>query len=486
MNNYDSMSETEMDDVWRTVLESRTKLNEVKRRFRNCQAGGRSRDHSHVVIDDDDDVSDNNESDGKANESSSSGPGLDTDPDFTSELNDLKDICRENVDCIFKLLEDNTEKNGTVVLKKTERSFKGLLRQWQDVMHLITKRLELTQTLTKIMADIKRLEEDVGKVLMGRPPPPVMHNKEDLQKDIDGLKGSVVHLTGLKSDLFNVNVEIHNFLADLCVTRRQDSAHSPPQQRIPILRRETITSTSLRDKVVALYALWDEAFHRISSQLANSQSVFAKLLQFESESHRLAQIMEQTQLLKRTKRHSSCLTEDSGISEGGSENNEKEEALLTKLKALAQDLESKLTPQSSIVQEITQTLKSSASGLEETGRLSRLSSIMEPEKRLDSVTRGTCTDDDQFTTTSTSIQESPAGSVCEADPATPVPPPRRGFWRKMMRATVPIQAVFLSSIIMSWVLDPENSMSGGGCNGGDMMMSALYPQLRYLNGPPPI
>ena len=42
--------------------------------------------------------------------------------------------------------------------------------------------------------------------------------------------------------------------------------------------------------------------YRISSQLANSQSVFAKLLQFESESHRLAQIMEQTQLLKRTKR----------------------------------------------------------------------------------------------------------------------------------------------------------------------------------------
>ena len=33
----DSMSETEMDDVWKTVLESRSKLNEVRRRFRNCQ-----------------------------------------------------------------------------------------------------------------------------------------------------------------------------------------------------------------------------------------------------------------------------------------------------------------------------------------------------------------------------------------------------------------------------------------------------------------
>ena len=33
----DSMSETEMDDVWKTVLESRSKLNDVRRRFRNCQ-----------------------------------------------------------------------------------------------------------------------------------------------------------------------------------------------------------------------------------------------------------------------------------------------------------------------------------------------------------------------------------------------------------------------------------------------------------------
>ena len=55
--------------------------------------------------------------------------------------------------------------------------------------------------------------------------------------------------------------------------------------------------------------------------------------------------------------HSAYLTEDSGISEGSSENNEREEALFTKLKALAQDLESKLTPQSSIVQEIAQVRK---------------------------------------------------------------------------------------------------------------------------------
>ena len=33
----DSQSENETDEMWQTVLESRSKLNEVRRRFRNCQ-----------------------------------------------------------------------------------------------------------------------------------------------------------------------------------------------------------------------------------------------------------------------------------------------------------------------------------------------------------------------------------------------------------------------------------------------------------------
>ena len=62
------------------------------------------------------------------------------------------------------------------------------------MLHLIVKQLELSETLDKITGDIKRLEDEIGKVLMGRPPPPVMHNKADLEKDIDGLKVSLVYL----------------------------------------------------------------------------------------------------------------------------------------------------------------------------------------------------------------------------------------------------------------------------------------------------
>ena len=61
---------------------------------------------------------------------------------------------------------------------------------------------------------------------------------------------------------------------------------------------------------------------------------------------------------------------------------------------------------------------------------------------------------------------------------------KQGHWRRLMCTTVPIQAVFLSSLFVSWALDPE---SGNNCeyNAGNLM-NMLYPQLRYVNGPPPI
>ena len=62
---------------------------------------------------------------------------------------------------------------------------------------------------------------------------------------------------------------------------------------------------------------------------------------------------------------------------------------------------------------------------------------------------------------------------------------KRGYWRRLMCATVPIQAVFLSSLFVSWALDPESGGNNCDFNAGNLM-NMLYPQLRYVNGPPPI
>ena len=57
---------------------------------------------------------------------------------------------------------------------------------------------------------------------------------------------------------------------------------------------------------------------------------------------------------------------------------------------------------------------------------------------------------------------------------------KRGYWRRMMCATVPLQAVFLSSLFLSWALDPEINGNNCGYNTGNLM-NMLYPQLRYLS-----
>ena len=111
------------------------------------------------------------------------------------------------------------------------------------------------------------------------------------------LQTSLVDLSGQKSDLFRVNVEIHNFLAELSCCPgvvfntppsslgRKDhgkhrqmmmtSDHNNPletqdqqQQLYPHHlqhfppRKETSITKGLKDHVVGLYSTWDEAFHK--------------------------------------------------------------------------------------------------------------------------------------------------------------------------------------------------------------------------------
>ena len=47
--------------------------------------------------------------------------------------NALRDICYENVDCILKLLDENSDKNDSMMLKKTERSFRGSKTLSKDI-----------------------------------------------------------------------------------------------------------------------------------------------------------------------------------------------------------------------------------------------------------------------------------------------------------------------------------------------------------------
>ena len=124
----------------------------------------------------------------------------------------LKDVCYENIDCILKLL-DESGAEGSSVMKKTERSFKGkkkrkikkeksliffffflgLLKQWQEILEMIVKRLQLSETYNKVMEEVKTFESNLDRMTSGlKEPQQIFHCKEDLEKHIQSLKVSTL------------------------------------------------------------------------------------------------------------------------------------------------------------------------------------------------------------------------------------------------------------------------------------------------------
>merc|ERR1719510_1340139 len=80
---------------------------------------------------------------------------------------------------------------------------------------MIVKRLQLSETYGNITVEVEALEVKMGKVVVPQDHVNLFHRKEDLENHIENLKTSIMSLSQQKSDLFHVNVEIHNFLAEL-------------------------------------------------------------------------------------------------------------------------------------------------------------------------------------------------------------------------------------------------------------------------------
>ena len=85
--------------------------------------------------------------------------------------------------------ESGAENSTVVVLKKTERSFKGLLKQWQEILQMIVQRLQLAETYGKIMENVQKLENNLQKSKLPHDEE-IFHRKEDLEQHIELLKVS--------------------------------------------------------------------------------------------------------------------------------------------------------------------------------------------------------------------------------------------------------------------------------------------------------
>ena len=170
----------------------------------------------------------------------------------------------------------------------------------------------------------------------------------------------MIHLSQLKSDLFNLNLSSHNFLAELSCSESVDQAHIK-------------LATHIKESVLELYNSWDQSHHRISGCLVETEAAVKKLQQFEDGVVELRNLLHQDALYLNDKCRRKISTKsgkkienssgDSGISDSSGGNFSDHdiplrEQHLSKLKIMAEDLEKDLSPDSSVISMISQTLHS--------------------------------------------------------------------------------------------------------------------------------
>ena len=99
----------------------------------------------------------------------------------------------------------------------------GLLKQWQEILEMIIKRLELSEAYNKIMEEVKTFESNLDHLTSGlNKPQQLFHCKEDLEKHIQILKVSVSskrNITELLTQPFTRKVDARSRLMSLIYCR---------------------------------------------------------------------------------------------------------------------------------------------------------------------------------------------------------------------------------------------------------------------------
>ena len=249
-------------------------------------------------------------------------------------------------------------------------------------------------------------------------------------------------LCDFKSQLFNLNLSVHNFLASL-------HASTGAGQRFS-------TATHLKEEVVELYQLWDRAHHTTVGNITRTEDLLAKLRLFETEVVQLRSLLSQDKR-RRAGREGGSWSGDSGISDDSgdcwlTDSDER----LAKLRLIADSLRRNLPPDSPSISIIERTLQSTSAQLQDLQDLQRSQERPGLKQRLKARSSG----------------ERP---IELARPLTTASTRRR---RKVVKVALVINLLLFLLAFLCWLAQPAC------CENYNSLY--LLPKLTYVNGPPPI
>lgn len=343
-----------------------------------------------------------------------------------------------------------------------------LLNKWEKLLSKIKENIQHSEVYESLKTDVMSLRRDLVLVLEEREKDEnieddaeleqklhtfrvsktIGEGREDVFTRLSLLQQAMSQLCDFKSQLFNLNLSVHNFLASL-------HASTGAGQRFS-------TATHLKEEVVELYQLWDRAHHTTVGNITRTEDLLAKLRLFETEVVQLRSLLSQDKR-GRVGREGKSWSGDSGISDdsGGDGWLTDTDERLAKLRLIADSLRRNLPPDSPSISIIERSLQSTSAQLQDLHHLQR--SQQRPAGR-------TCPGLKQRAKLRPS--ERPSSVV------RPLTTPATRRRRKVVKVALVINLLLFLLAFLCWLAQPaccENYTS-----------LYLLPKLTYVNGPPPI
>jgi len=400
---YDTQSEAEADTISSVLLDSEREISRLVSTLDICQGGGFVK------------------------------------PDCYNQYTDLMRLCQDNLNILIDCLS-SAELQETFVSKKKSRDLRVLLNKWEKLLSKIKENIQHSEVYESLRTDVMSLRRDLVLVLEERERDEDIENDAELEQKLHTFRQAMSQLCEFKSQLFNLNLSVHNFLAELHATAGAGQKFS--------------TAAQLKEEVAELYQLWDRAHHNTVGSITRTEDLLAKLRLFETEVVQLRSRLSQD----KRRRGGGSWSGDSGISDDSGDWSgavTDSEERLAKLRLIADSLRRNLPPDSPSISIIERTLQTTSDQLHDLHRSQdrAANSRVKPRLKL------------------RSSERSSEGTVAVSSPGL-----RRR--RKVVRVALVINFLLVLVAFLCWLAQPSC------CENYNTMY--LLPKLTYVNGPPPI
>jgi len=290
-------------------------------------------------------------------------------------------------------------------------------------------------------------------------------NQDDLSSKLKNYRDNMAELKSYEVQLSELNLSLHTLKAQLgskaaasCVYQLPNQTAAESTVLAVTLQQESILleASKVQEDVSGLYTLWERCHHMTSASISSVQETLEKLKQFETELFNLKNSLRKDAMKVRgsTPREGSC---DSGISDASTEHDfPLRERQLEQLRSLAKNIEKSLDPRSKACSMISKTLETTSYQLKDL-QLSFQKLKSTKVRGMKQKIGGRKPDPTRF-------RAKGGAANC-----------RR---RRVVKMALTINLLMLLVVFLSWLTEPRCCDSLGSLS--------LMPQLKYVNGPPPI